>query len=84
VPHQVMTYLAFFLNDERSGRSFETWSGSLAVESMPLAAFRIDAEKSQRVAEPTVADATKAPLRPPHFSQSAAALRRPGSQRRGA
>jgi hypothetical protein len=84
VPHQVMTYLAFFLNDERSGRSFETWSGSLAVESQPLAAFRVDADKAHRVSEPMVAEATKPPLRPPHFSQSAAALRRPGSQRRGA
>ena len=84
VPHQVMTYLAFFHGDERSGRSFETWSGSLAVESQPQAALRVDSDKMQRQAESITAEPPKAPIRPPHFSHSAAALRRPGSQRRGA
>lgn len=28
---QVMTYLAFFAEDERKGRAFETWSGTLGV-----------------------------------------------------
>lgn len=28
---QVMTYLAFFADDERKGRGFETWSGTLGV-----------------------------------------------------
>jgi hypothetical protein len=27
----VMTYLAFFKDDERLGRPFEAWSGSLGV-----------------------------------------------------
>jgi UDP-2,3-diacylglucosamine pyrophosphatase LpxH len=29
--YHVMTYLAFFRDDERSGRKFETWSGALAM-----------------------------------------------------
>ena len=30
VPYQVLTYLAFFKDDERSGRRFETWSGAFS------------------------------------------------------
>jgi UDP-2,3-diacylglucosamine pyrophosphatase LpxH len=29
VNYKVMTYLAFFKDDERGGRKFESWSGSL-------------------------------------------------------
>jgi len=29
VPYQLMTYLAFFKDDERGGRRFEAWSGAL-------------------------------------------------------
>jgi hypothetical protein len=29
--HHVMTYLAFFKGDERGGRRFETWSGTLGM-----------------------------------------------------
>lgn len=31
VPFHVMTYLTFFRDDERSGRAFETWSGTLGM-----------------------------------------------------
>lgn len=31
VPFHVMTYLAFFRDGERSGRAFETWSGTLGM-----------------------------------------------------
>ena len=30
IPYQVLTYLAFYNDDERQGRSFETWSGSFS------------------------------------------------------
>lgn len=36
VGYNTMTYLAFFKDDERSGRTFESWSGSLA-QSNPSA-----------------------------------------------
>jgi len=29
--YHVMTYLAFFKDDERNGRKFETWSGTLGM-----------------------------------------------------
>jgi hypothetical protein len=29
--YHVMTFLSFFKGDERAGRSFEAWSGSLGV-----------------------------------------------------
>jgi hypothetical protein len=29
-----MTYLAFFKGDERKGKAFETWSGSLESPTM--------------------------------------------------
>jgi UDP-2,3-diacylglucosamine pyrophosphatase LpxH len=32
--YHVMTYLAFFENDERKGKAFETWSGSLEYPMM--------------------------------------------------
>jgi UDP-2,3-diacylglucosamine pyrophosphatase LpxH len=32
IGHHVMTYLAFFKDDERRGRPFEAWSGALAPE----------------------------------------------------
>lgn len=30
IPYQVLTYLAFYRDDERQGRRFETWSGAFA------------------------------------------------------
>ena len=30
VPYQSMTYLAFYKDDERGGKSFEAWSGTFA------------------------------------------------------
>lgn len=32
IGYHVMTYLAFFKDDERGGRPFESWSGALAPE----------------------------------------------------
>ena len=32
IGYNVMTYLGFFKNDERGGRPFESWQGSLAVD----------------------------------------------------
>lgn len=37
VRYQVMTYVAFYKDDERRGRLFETWSGTLGVPSSPTA-----------------------------------------------
>jgi UDP-2,3-diacylglucosamine pyrophosphatase LpxH len=32
IPYQVLTYLAFFKDDEYGGRRFETWSGAFSDE----------------------------------------------------
>jgi len=37
-----MTYLAFFYGDERKGRPYETWSGSLGHPSTEITVHRID------------------------------------------
>lgn len=36
IAHDVMTYLAFFQGDERGGRPFETWSGTLGLSDREL------------------------------------------------
>jgi hypothetical protein len=38
----VMTYLAFFQGDERNGRPYETWSGSLGYHPAEIIIHRID------------------------------------------
>jgi UDP-2,3-diacylglucosamine pyrophosphatase LpxH len=38
----VMTYLAFFQGDERKGRPYETWSGTLGHPSTEITVHRID------------------------------------------
>jgi hypothetical protein len=37
-----MTYLAFFQGDERSGRPYETWSGTLGLGSRGSIVRRLD------------------------------------------
>jgi hypothetical protein len=31
IAHKTMTYLGFYADDERKGRNFETWSGTLDI-----------------------------------------------------
>jgi hypothetical protein len=42
IPHDVMTYLAFYRGDERGGRSYETWSGTLGMGASQAPIYRID------------------------------------------
>ncbi|MCA9231149.1 MAG: hypothetical protein KDA57_10880 [Planctomycetales bacterium] len=62
-----MTYLAFFKDDERSGRPYETWTGSLGVNPYMNNSYRVDAgtqshAQGQPISTPTV------PVRSPHFA----------------
>jgi hypothetical protein len=43
VPRDVMTCTAFFHGDERKGRPYETWTGSLGCRPLDLSVHRIDA-----------------------------------------
>ncbi len=65
-----MTYLAFFKDDERNGRPYETWSGTLGLHPLATPQYRVDAANntqhkphvSQPVSTPSV------PIHPPHFA----------------
>ncbi|MCG8448072.1 MAG: metallophosphoesterase [Pirellulales bacterium] len=66
-----LTYLAFFKEDERSGRPYETWTGTLGVHPFTTNTHRFDAPSqagttpdgpSQPLSTPNV------PLRAPHFA----------------
>lgn len=83
IASETMTYLAFFSGDERGGRSFETWSGTLAVEPDHDSVHRLDAAVAvpqqaavpQQTAAPQQAAALQQPEQPvrspsvpvPHF-----------------
>lgn len=49
VGFHTMTYLAFFKEDERNGRTFECWSGSLAKSVPPAWVERARNEESSRM-----------------------------------
>ncbi len=62
-----MTYLAFFKDDERSGRPYETWTGTLGVNPYMSSTYRIDSgaeanASGQPLSTPTI------PIRAPHFA----------------
>jgi hypothetical protein len=81
-----MTYLAFFAGDERRGRPFETWSGSLGLAPMPASTsvrHRVDvqstlASRHHAAAEPL--STSDIPLGGPHFPLSPAAAAATTSQ----
>jgi UDP-2,3-diacylglucosamine pyrophosphatase LpxH len=65
-----MTYLAFFAGDERRGRPFETWSGTLGLA--PTAGrHRLDGGAAADAAAESISAPT-VPLAGPHFSLSPA------------
>lgn len=47
IASDTMTYLAFFQGDERGGRPYESWSGTLGVNLPDAASLRIDAAHAQ-------------------------------------
>jgi UDP-2,3-diacylglucosamine pyrophosphatase LpxH len=69
VPTETMTYLAFFQGDERSGRPFETWSGTLALSPAEMASLRLDAGSSA-IGRPHLQPKAKT-LAGPHFGAAA-------------
>ncbi len=70
-----LSYLAFFKDDERSGRPYETWTGTLGIHPFAETSYRVDAAHAAAnpsgmhhppsgapIATPNV------PLRAPHFA----------------
>jgi hypothetical protein len=59
IPADTMTYLAFFQGDERKGRPYETWTGTLGHHSTETPIHRIDAGhsidgRSQQIPTPAI------------------------------
>jgi UDP-2,3-diacylglucosamine pyrophosphatase LpxH len=66
----VMTYLAFFQGDERRGRPYETWSGTLGLSPAANITRRLDAaEKPAPVGRVVAPSALQG--RAPHFNTAA-------------
>jgi UDP-2,3-diacylglucosamine pyrophosphatase LpxH len=80
IPAETMTYLAFFLGDERGGRSFETWSGTLGSSGAELSRHRLDSTRASHASERTIS-APGVPIGPPHFHTAPAAARAESSSR---
>jgi hypothetical protein len=71
IASDTMTYLAFFQGDERKGRPYETWTGTLAVPPVEAKVRRID----PGIAHHAVGQSIPAPgvqLHAPHFATSPA------------
>ncbi|HTN76087.1 MAG TPA: hypothetical protein VL096_12600, partial [Pirellulaceae bacterium] len=69
IPTETMSVLAFFQGDERAGRPFETWTGTLGIGAVDAALYRIDAASPA----PSVPVAsTTAGVRAPHFATAPA------------
>jgi UDP-2,3-diacylglucosamine pyrophosphatase LpxH len=79
IPSESINLVTFFTGDERAGRPFETWSGVLGIGAADAPLYRLDAGKAA-AAQPAAAAA--APLKAPHFGQSAGTLSRPTMARR--
>lgn len=77
IAHDVMTYLAFFDGDERGGRPYETWSGTLGLSDGDL-------ELKRTVSEPTVAAIVPTPAmahsQGPHFNTRSTTTPRPARE----
>lgn len=69
-----LTYLAFFKDDERRGRPYETWSGTLGIAPHTGASVRFDAKGASDAAGEPISTPS-VPVRAPHFAVPLAPLR---------
>jgi len=71
IPADVMTYLAFFEGDERKGRPYETWTGTLGISPAEHLIRRID--RAEAAAGDRAAAVSTPALhgRAPHFAAGA-------------
>ncbi len=67
IPSDVMTYLAFYRGDERGGRPFETWSGTLGMCPSDAAVHRIDTPVESSGYGHAI-PASGVPINAPHFA----------------
>jgi UDP-2,3-diacylglucosamine pyrophosphatase LpxH len=69
-----LTYLAFFKDDERRGRPYETWSGTLGMAPNPFSTHRLDWRGASDAAGEPISTPS-VPVRAPHFAVPLAPLR---------
>lgn len=70
IASDTMTYLTFFQGDERRGRPYETWSGTLGLKPAEVVVHRVDAGNTGHVAsQPVPPPAVH--RHAPHFSSGA-------------
>ncbi|TWU30251.1 hypothetical protein [Bythopirellula polymerisocia] len=62
-----MSYLAFFQDDERSGRPYETWTGSLGIHPQAPSTLRFD-PGPEPIASSEPISTPRVPIRAPHFA----------------
>jgi len=72
IPADVMSYLSFYQGDERRGRPYETWNGTLGISPAENIVRRVDPSASEIAArnEPLVSSPALRG-RAPHFAQPA-------------
>lgn len=58
IPADVMTYLAFYQGDERKGRPYETWTGTLGVNPPQAPLLRVDQSHAQQLRGPSFSPST--------------------------
>jgi hypothetical protein len=74
IAHDEMSYLAFFHGDERSGRPYETWSGTLGFHPAQTTVHRIDPGRASHGAGRVIPTSTLH-THAPHFATPPAASR---------
>jgi hypothetical protein len=62
-----LSYLAFFKDDERSGRPYETWTGTLGIYPFSETTHRVDRGANDHAAGQPLSTPS-VPLRSPHFA----------------
>ncbi|MCA9236695.1 MAG: hypothetical protein KDA44_14570 [Planctomycetales bacterium] len=72
-----LSYLAFFKDDERKGRPYETWTGTLGISPYATPQYRFDAPETSRAPGQPISTPS-VPLRAPHFAIPLAGVRTAG------
>lgn len=73
IPHECLGYLSFFQGDERSGRPYESWSGTLGIDTREPAPRRV---ASPRMTFAETASIGGSAIKPPHTATQRSVLGR--------
>lgn len=68
LPSDVMTISAFYQGDERKGRPYETWSGSLGISPAETVVRRLDGAEAMPTVRTAAATTPLQRVRGPHFA----------------